>query len=90
MLEPRLGLAASKGCIRIPATLNGFIDRYGLLDADYEQALARGKTLWMLRADRRPIAWPGRYLVIIDSQAARRPDWSPLPGSKRPANAAPC
>jgi hypothetical protein len=33
-LEPRLGTVQSKGCIRIPATLNAFIDHYGLLDAD--------------------------------------------------------
>lgn len=33
-LEPLLGrAAASKGCIRIPAALNVFIDRHGILDA---------------------------------------------------------
>lgn len=84
-LEPRLGQAESKGCIRIAATLNVFLDRHGLLDADYEQALARGKPLWVLRADRTPVPWPGRYLVIVDSQATERPVWSPLPGAKRPA-----
>ena len=37
-LEPRLGRPASQGCIRISAAMNRFLDRYGVLDADYEQA----------------------------------------------------
>jgi len=81
-LEQYLGTPWSKGCIRIPETLNTFIDRYGLLDADYEQALASGKKLWVLRPDRTPTPWPGRYLVIIDSGSAERPTWSPSPGIK--------
>ncbi len=82
VLEPRLGRVESKGCIRIPASLNVFIDRHGILDADYEQAAAEGQPLWVLEPDREPIAAPGRYLVIIDSQTAARPEWSPLPGAK--------
>ena len=84
-LEPRLGQPESKGCIRIPATLNVFLDRYGVLDADYGQALAQGKSLWVLRADRAPVPWPGRYLVIVDSQATEQPAWSPMPGAKQAA-----
>ncbi len=71
----------SKGCIRIPATLNTFIDRYGLLDEDYEQALEDGKKFWVLRADRRPTPWSGRYLVIVDSGSTERPAWSPEPSA---------
>jgi hypothetical protein len=82
-LEPRLGRAESKGCIRIPATLNVFIDRHGLLDADYEQVLAKGESLWVVRTDRVPVPWPGRYLVIVDSRTTDRPQWAPLPGAKR-------
>ena len=67
-LEPRLGQRESKGCIRIPATLNRWIDRYGVLDAAYEEALAAGRQFWVLRGDRMPTPWSGRYLVIIDSQ----------------------
>lgn len=78
-LEQRLGEAMSKGCIRIPATLNTFIDRYGLLDADYEQALAEAETLWVLRADRIPTPWAGRYLVVVDSGITKRPAWSSAP-----------
>ncbi|MFM8899691.1 MAG: L,D-transpeptidase [Burkholderiales bacterium] len=84
LLEPRLGRAESKGCIRIPATFNVFMDRHGVLDADYEQALASGRSMWVLRADRQPLPWPGRYLVIVDSNTLVRPDWSPLPGAKPP------
>jgi hypothetical protein len=82
LLEPRLGRAESKGCIRIPATFNVFMDRHGVLDADYEQALLKGKSLWVLRADRQPLSWPGRYLVIVDSRTSVRPAWSPSPGAK--------
>lgn len=80
-LEPYLGAARSKGCIRIPATLNGFIDRYGLLDYDYQRALDRGVRLWVLRPDRTPTRWPGRYLVTIDTQTFQRPAWSPEPAA---------
>ncbi|HTO44000.1 MAG TPA: L,D-transpeptidase [Burkholderiales bacterium] len=76
MLESRLGTRQSKGCIRIPATLDVFIDRYGLLDADYEQAAAQGKHLWVLRPDRQPTPWSGRYLVIVDSRQVARPEAS--------------
>ncbi len=80
-LERHLGRPMSKGCVRIPATLNTFIDRYGLLDADYEQALVSGKKLWVLLPDRMPTPWPGRYLVIVDSESAERPVWSPEPAA---------
>ena len=82
VLEARLGRVESEGCIRIPATLNVFLDRHGILDADYEAAAANGKPQWVLKPDRQPIPWPGRFLVIVDSQAAERPAWSPLPGAR--------
>lgn len=82
VLEARLGRVASEGCIRIPATLNVFLDRHGVLDADYEEAAANGKPHWVLKPDRQTMPWPGRFLVIVDSQAAERPAWSPLPGAK--------
>ena len=90
VLEPRLGRVASKGCIRIPATLNRFLDRHGLLDADYAQALARGETPWVLPADREPFPLPGRYLGVVDSGATVRPDWAALRAAGRaPGKAAP-
>ena len=81
-LEQRLGTAQSKGCIRIPAKLNDFIDRHALLDEDYEQEVAHGTHLWVLRADRTPTSSGGRYLVVIDSARDQRPDWSPLPARR--------
>jgi hypothetical protein len=78
-LENQLGRPRSKGCIRIPATLNVFIDHRGLLDAEYERAVQQGRHLWVLRPDRQPVASQGKYLVIVDSQRKVRPPWSPLP-----------
>jgi hypothetical protein len=75
-LEPRLGERASKGCIRIPATMNRFIDRHAVLDAAYDEALARGQKFWVLRPDREPTPWSGRYLVVIDSDRKARPTWA--------------
>jgi hypothetical protein len=79
LLEQRLGRVASEGCIRIPATLNVFIDSHGVLDADYEAALAAGQALWVIKPQRPTIPWPGRYMVIVDSMLAGRPAWSPDP-----------
>jgi hypothetical protein len=81
-LEARLGSIASEGCIRIPASLNHFLDHYGVLDADYEAALSEGKTLRALLPDRQTLPWAGRYLIVIDSEATERPLWSPAPGAK--------
>jgi hypothetical protein len=80
LLEPKLGAAGSKGCIRIPATLNRFIDRYGLLDADYDEALKRGESLWVLPADRQATPWSGRYLVVIETTRTSRPAWASTKG----------
>jgi len=88
LLEHRLGRVASEGCIRIPAMLNVFLDGHGVLDADYEQALAEGQVLWLLKPGRQLFPWPGRYLVIIDTQAVDRPPWSPLPDLKPPPDMA--
>ena len=79
LAEPRLGTAQSEGCVRIPATLNDFIDRHGLLDEDYDRALSEGDKLWVLRKDRTPVSSPGRYLVVVDTERIERPLWSPLP-----------
>ena len=76
-LEPKLGTPQSKGCIRISATLNRFIDRFGLLDAEYELTASEGNRLWVLLPDRTPAYGAGRYLIIIDSARDQRPTWSP-------------
>lgn len=79
LLEAKLGTPQSKGCIRIPATLNEFIDRLGLLDAEYELAADLGIQPWVLRAQRTPAYGAGRYLIVVDTERRARPDWSPRP-----------
>ena len=80
-LEFRIGRPASKGCIRVPAAINRFMDHHGILDADYERA---AKVDPMFRAvlprDRVPTPLAGNALVVIDSAitgqavAAAHPD----------------
>ena len=79
LAEHKLGTPQSEGCIRISATLNDFIDRYGILDDDYERSAAGGKRLWVLRKDRTPTTYSGRYIVVIETSRTERPNWSPLP-----------
>lgn len=81
LLEPRLGSVQSKGCIRIPASLNRLLDHFGVLDADYLAAAAQGSPMWVLPADQTPVEGAGRYLIVVDSGRADRPAWSPAPRS---------
>ncbi|WP_176048516.1 hypothetical protein [Burkholderia sp. BCC1644] len=81
-LESLLGIRHSKGCVRIPASLNTFFDRHGLLDDDYQARVEAGKSLWVLRRDRDITPVAGRYLVVIDSARKARPAWAPMPGHK--------
>ena len=81
-LEQRLGTAQSKGCIRIPASLNKFIDHHGVLDEDYQKEIDDGRRLWVLRGDRVPTPWSGRYLVVVDSMSSERPGWSAQPAAR--------
>lgn len=78
-LEPRLGTAQSKGCIRIAAAFNRFLDHFGVLDAEYERLANAGKKSAVLRDDRETVAEPGRYLIVVDSGRSQRPEWSPAP-----------
>lgn len=87
-LEPLLGSVQSKGCIRAPTTLIRLLDHYGLLDADYDAAQRAGQHFWVLSPQRTPVHGAGRYLVIVDTQRAQRPDWSPAP-ARRPPRAVP-
>ena len=67
-LERRLGRPASKGCVRVPAAMNRFLDRHGILDADYERA-ARDDPAFeaLLLSDRTPTPLAGNALVVVDS-----------------------
>jgi hypothetical protein len=67
-LARRLGRVASKGCIRIPEAMNLFLDRHGILDANYEQAAQHNPRLQaVLLPDRTPTPLAGNALVVIDS-----------------------
>ena len=73
-LERRLGRPASKGCVRIPAAMNRFIDRHGVLDADYERAAQSDPGFAaLLSADHAPTPLAGNMLVVIDSSEPPRP-----------------
>lgn len=65
--EKRLGGADSRGCIRISGKLNKFLDHYGLLDKEYEANKNRKTVAWLLRPDREPAPYAGKYLLIGDS-----------------------
>jgi len=79
LAELKLGSVQSKGCIRIPATLNRLLDHFGVLDADYATSATDEPPPWVLPRDRQPIADAGRYLVVVDSLREARPPWSPAP-----------
>jgi hypothetical protein len=90
-LEPLLGMRHSKGCVRIPSTLNTFFDHHGVLDAQYEARAAQGESSWILNPHRQTTPWAGHYLVVVDTARKTRPAWSPGPGAaaraKTPAGA---
>ena len=65
-LERRLGRADSKGCVRIPAVMNRFLDHYGVLDAAYQQA-ADARIAAVLPQDREPTILAGDTMIVIDS-----------------------
>ena len=67
-LEPRLGHPASKGCVRIPAAMNRFLDRHGVLDREYEIAAKSDiRFRALLRPDRTPTPLAGDRMVVFDS-----------------------
>jgi len=69
-LEQRIGQPASQGCIRIPTALNRYLDRHGVLDAEYERVAVtdiRFRTL--LPPGRMPSSLAGNTLVVVDSAA---------------------
>jgi len=65
--EKKLGEVDSKGCVRISARLNEFLDHYGILDKNYEENKHLRKVSWLLAADREPTVLAGKYLLIGDS-----------------------
>lgn len=67
--EQRLGRTDSKGCIRISQGLNRFLDTHAILDLHYEEWAKTKPDSWLLKKDRTPVAHPGRFLIIGDSDA---------------------
>jgi hypothetical protein len=71
-LEQRLGRPASEGCVRVPATMNRFLDIHGVLDADYERAaLDDPRFRGLLRSEREPTLLAGNAMVVVDSSQDR-------------------
>ncbi len=71
VLAQRIGHTASQGCVRIPDAMNRFLDRHGVLDAEYERAAVdeiRYRAL--LLPDRVPTPLAGSALVVVDSSGA--------------------
>lgn len=67
-LARRIGRPASEGCVRVPADLNRFMDRYGVLDAEYEQAATDDIAFRaILPRDVEPTPLAGDKLVVVDS-----------------------
>ena len=69
LLEGRLGRPASEGCVRVSSTMNRFLDRYGILDADYERAAVTDiRYSALLASDRTPTRLACRLLIVIDTR----------------------
>ncbi len=68
--EKLLGTIQSKGCIRITARFNRFLDYYGVLDREYEASI---KAKYVLLPNRSPILFAGKFVVIIDSGKSLEP-----------------
>jgi hypothetical protein len=67
-LEQRLGRRASEGCVRVPAAVDRFMDRHGVLDFEYERAAVEDiRFRALLLPNRTPTPLAGDALVIIDS-----------------------
>jgi hypothetical protein len=67
-LEQRLGRPASEGCVRVPATMNRFLDVHGVLDADYERAAQDDRRFRaVLLPEREPTPLAGNAMVVVDS-----------------------
>jgi hypothetical protein len=72
-LEQRIGRPASQGCIRVTTTMNRFLDRHGVLDAEYERAAVNDiRFRALLLPGREPSPLAGNTLVVVDS-AERSP-----------------
>jgi hypothetical protein len=68
VLEQRIGRTASQGCVRIPSSMNLFLDKQGVLDAGYESAAVTDiRYRALLLRDRTGSVLAGDALVVVDS-----------------------
>ncbi|MFT8710775.1 L,D-transpeptidase, partial [Komagataeibacter rhaeticus] len=78
-LEARLGQADSEGCIRIPARVNSFIDRHGLLDRQLDLMAQQNdpqksrSIRALLGASHTPTPLEGDRVVVVDSSDTHAP-----------------
>jgi hypothetical protein len=80
VLAPRLGTADSEGCIRIPAAMNRFLDRHGIIDADIER-LARKDAGYraLLSPELQPTPLAGDAVIVVDSSEPWAKPYPPDP-----------
>ena len=73
VLERRLGKPASEGCVRIPSSMNRFLDVHGVIDRDIEAASVHdSRSAALLPGNRMPTPLAGRLLIVVDSSPAAR------------------
>ena len=65
--EIKLGKIDSKGCVRVSAKMNNFLDYFGILDKEYESRSNLKKVKYLLRNNRISIKFAGKYLIVGDS-----------------------
>ncbi len=66
--EVRLGKVDSKGCVRVSAKMNRFLDQFGILDVEYEMRSNEKRISWLLKKDRTPVKYAGKYLLVGESK----------------------
>jgi lipoprotein-anchoring transpeptidase ErfK/SrfK len=64
-LESKLGTPRSKGCVRISAETNKFIDSYGLIDRNIEKD---NPNHFVLKHKRNTVKEEGSFVLVINSQ----------------------
>lgn len=69
VLEPRLGVPASQGCVRIQAGVNTFIDEYGVMDKNYVPS-ATAAPGWVLSKAKKLDKYDGRYMIVMEQAPA--------------------
>lgn len=69
VLEARLGMPASQGCVRIQSGVNAFIDQYGVMDKNYVPS-ATDAPGWVLSKVKKLDKYDGRYMIVMEQAPA--------------------